>query len=477
MLFNSFAFLIFLPLFLIGYFATTGRARLLWMMAGSFFFYGWWNWRYLLLMVVVILVNYWGALLIDRSSDPRRRKAWLIAACVFNLGLLGYFKYFDFFIASVQEGLQSLGIHTSDHTLGILLPIGISFYIFHATAYVVDVYRRDFRAEPDPVRVMTFVSFFPQLVAGPIVRGTELLPQLRGDRHPSWAAIQSGLALILVGFFKKVVVADSCSPVVTNIFNNPDLVSSLNLLLGMYLYAIQIYCDFSGYTDIGIGVARLLGIELPQNFNKPYFSSSFSQFWTRWHMTLSRWLRDYLYIPLGGNRGGPLKTYRNLMITMLLGGLWHGANWTFVVWGFLHGMYLILQRLLSAPFAVLTRTLRIPPRLVHLFLVLLVFHLTCFAWIFFRSQTLGDATTFISRLASLNPAEWNPRSVRQIQDVARAVLLGSLLLGVELVTIWYPLEPIFRRNPWMRPVAGAVLIIMCLVLGNFVGQQFIYFQF
>ncbi|MGH7131592.1 MAG: MBOAT family O-acyltransferase [Phycisphaerales bacterium] len=475
MIFNSIAFLIFFPVFLAAYFSTRGRLRLWVMLAASLFFYGWWDWRYLFLLIASVFINYFAALRMEATQDASRRRLLITITCALNLTILGFFKYFDFFIASAHALGERLGVNLPIHTLGIVLPIGISFYTFHAMSYTIDVYRREFKADPDPVRVLTFVAFFPQLVAGPIVRGSELLPQLRRDQRPSWEAMQSGMQLVLLGFFKKVVVADSCAPAVNNIFAEPDLHSSINLLVGVYFYAMQIYCDFSGYSDIAIGIARIMGFELPKNFDKPYFSASFSEFWTRWHITLSRWLRDYLYIPLGGNRRGPLFTFRNLLITMFLGGLWHGANWTFVAWGLLHGLYLVLQRLLGPPFIRLTESLRIPKPVVRVFLVLLVFHLTCLAWVFFRSPDFATALTILKRIATAGT--WNPLSIRGLQETARAVGLAGVLITCELVALRYPITPLLRRHTWLRVIGAAFLIVAILVLGNFAGQSFIYFQF
>jgi len=473
--FNSLEFLIFLPAFMAAYFATRGRARIAVCLAGSYLFYGWWDWRFLALIILVTLVNFAVGTALGRTDDQRKRKRLLIVSCIVNLGVLGVFKYFNFFIESTESILGAVGLDTGSGHLNIILPVGISFYTFQAMSYSIDVYRRRIPVERDLMRFAAYVALFPQLVAGPIVRASDLLPQMAVDQRPTFDRIQAGFGLVLLGMFKKVVVADNCAPIVDSIFSQPDLFTSLNVLLGVYLYAVQIYCDFSGYTDIAIGIGRMLGFEFPENFNKPYFSASFSEFWTRWHISLSTWLRDYLYIPLGGNRKGAIFTYRNLMLTMLLGGLWHGAAWTFVFWGFLHGVYLMLQRWLAAPFEKLTEALRIPRSIVRVFLVLLVFHLTCFAWIFFRAQSFDQAMHILERIGSFDGCR--PLALKQLLDLARAVALAGSLIGCELVALRFSIVPMLKKSAVLSIITGCVLIWLVLLLGNFAGQSFIYFQF
>src|SRR5437588_3228501 len=387
MLFNSLAFLIFIPLFMLAYWPTRGRARLWVMLLGSLVFYAWWDWRFIFLLLFSALVDYsLGILLENERDDGLRRRLIVISVCV-NLGLLGFFKYFNFFV-------QSFSPRGTLDVMKIVLPVGISFYVFKTMSYTIDVYRRTQSAERDLLRFTTFVVFFPELVAGPIVRASRLLPQLKGDHPFSYQRMVDGLTLIASGYVRKVAIADSIAPLVDVRFAHPEAHNSWSLLMGVYLYAIQIYCDFSGYSSIAIGLARILGFDFGINFDRPYFSRSFREFWSRWHISLSSWLRDYLYLSLGGNRGGKWRTYRNLMITMLLGGLWHGASWTFVFWGALHGMYLVVERAFGArhpersegsparrSLAALGMTVR----------VLLVFNLTCFAWVFFRARSFSNA--------------------------------------------------------------------------------------
>jgi len=347
MVFNSLPFLVFIGIFFPLYFSLRGRFRLWLCLIASYIFYAWWDWRFLSLILTSTLIDYLIGLRLNRETDTTKRQWLLRLSMVMNLGFLGFFKYFNFFVESFQDILLSLGLEPDLHTLHIILPVGISFYTFQSMSYTIDVYRKEIPVERDFLRFATFIAFFPQLVAGPIVRAKELLPQFAADIKFEWNRFSFGLSQVLWGFFKKVAVADSLAPFVDQCFAAPESFSALHLSLGVFFYAFQIYCDFSGYSDIAIGLARIMGFDFPDNFRTPYFSRNFSEFWTRWHITLSSWLRDYLYIPLGGNRQGTFNTYRNLMLTMLLGGLWHGASWVFVFWGFLHGLYLVGQRLFS----------------------------------------------------------------------------------------------------------------------------------
>ena len=347
MVFNSVAFLVFIGCFFPIYFLLKGNARLLFTLIASYVFYGWWDYRFLILIALSTCIDFYLSVLINNQEDPKRRKAVLAMSIFVNLAFLGFFKYFNFFIDSANDLLGLTGYGSGLTPMHIILPVGISFYTFQSMSYTIDVYRRAIRPEPSLLKFATFIGFFPQLVAGPIVRAVDFLPQLQKDHKFNWSNFQVGLAQVLVGFGKKIVIADSLAPFVDGVFAFPGSYTSLVLIIGVVFYSFQIYCDFSGYSDIAIGIARMLGFTFPMNFNLPYFSRSFSEFWERWHISLSSWLRDYLYIPLGGNRGGKFNMYRNLMLTMLLGGLWHGANYTFIVWGLLHGFYLVVQRLIT----------------------------------------------------------------------------------------------------------------------------------
>src|SRR5215217_2306017 len=372
------------------------RAWRLFILAASYFFYGWVDWRWVLLLVASSLVNTFAAQVLARTPSQATRRRALVAAIVFDLGLLCTFKYLGFFVSQVDDFLDSIGLDSPLPLVQIVLPIGISFFTFQAISYVVDVYRGDTRAA-SLAEVAILQAFFPHIVAGPIVRANALLPQLRTPRDPRTVLAGPALFLIVGGIVKKTVIADELARrVVDPVYSDPGAHSGAELLLAFYGFAAQIYCDFSGYTDMAIGLALLLGYQLPQNFNRPYLALSLRDFWRRWHMTLSRWLRDYLYKPLGGNRRGRLLTYRNLMLTMLLGGLWHGAAWTFVIWGGIHGGALSAERWGREHLG----GFRLPAWAAWL----VTFHVVCVAWVFFRAPDLGTAFDLLGGLGLSGPS-------------------------------------------------------------------------
>jgi D-alanyl-lipoteichoic acid acyltransferase DltB (MBOAT superfamily) len=448
-------------------------------LVASYVFYGWIDWRWVLLLVGSTLVNTVAAQVIARSPSQATRKRALIAAIAFDLGLLCVFKYLSFFVSQVDDSLDSIGLGSTVPLLQIVLPIGISFFTFQAISYVVDVYRGETRAAPlGDVAILQ--AFFPHLIAGPIVRANELLPQLRTPRDPREVLAGPGLFLIVGGVIKKTVVADELARnVVDPVFNDPSSHSGLETLLAIYGFAAQIYCDFSGYTDMAIGLALLLGFQLPQNFNRPYLALSLQDFWRRWHMTLSRWLRDYLYIPLGGNRKGRAKTYRNLMLTMLLGGLWHGAAWTFVIWGALHGVYLCINHAWShfgpkpSPrFA----------RLADIAGVILTFSAVVIAWVFFRAPDMATALSVLSKMA-------DPGNVA----LGRVEMLYALFVAIYAALAWFAPNTqeimgydhknrivgenlrVQRMRPLFLYATAAVLAFG--ILGIQQHSEFIYFRF
>jgi alginate O-acetyltransferase complex protein AlgI len=433
-------------------------------LAASYFFYGWIDWRWVLLLIASSVVNTVAAQVIARSPSDTARKRALTAAVVFDLGLLAVFKYLSFFVSETDSALDSIGLGSSIPLVQIVLPIGISFFTFQAISYVVDVYRGETRAA-SLVDVAILQAFFPHLVAGPIVRANELLPQLRTPRDPRTVLAGPAIFMIAGGLLKKTVIADELARrVVDPVYNDPAAHSGAEITLAFYAFAAQIYCDFSGYTDMAIGLALLLGYQLPQNFNRPYLALSLQDFWRRWHMTLSRWLRDYLYIPLGGNRKGRLKTYRNVMITMLLGGLWHGASWTFMLWGGIHGAGLSAERWLRERHG----GVRIPAWVAWL----VTFNVVCVAWVFFRAPDLATAFDVLGGLGLSGPSP--------------LVTLPMVLLVVASVAIQV-LPPGWWRQAeaWLvaRPVAVQGLAVGALIVASdaAVGQQgvapFIYFQF
>src|SRR5438132_6071818 len=349
MLFPTTDFAIFFCLVFLGHWWLNHSPRVCkpFMIAASYVFYGWWNWRYVFLLAAVPLITQVSAIAVDRQHRPDRRTVALALGIAATIAPLLYFKYYGFFTVNVTNAATTFGLHVAPPLIQVVLPVGVSFYTFMAIAYVVDIYRGDFEIA-SWVDLFLYLSFFPHLVAGPIVRPNELIPQLVVRRDPRHIDVAGAMWLILGGLFKKVVIANYLAgAIVDPVFGDPARHSSPEAIIGIVAYAVQIYCDFSGYTDIAIGVAKLLGFRFPQNFDRPYSARSVQEFWRRWHMTLSRWLRDYLYIPLGGNRKGRLLTYRNLLLTMLLGGLWHGAAWTFVAWGGVHGAGLAIERALG----------------------------------------------------------------------------------------------------------------------------------
>jgi D-alanyl-lipoteichoic acid acyltransferase DltB (MBOAT superfamily) len=437
----------------------------------SYVFYSWWDWRFVFLLAGCTLWNQVLAVRIWRTRAPSQRKALLALALAGNLAVLGYFKYYDFFVSSSDNLLSVVGLEMPLELRSIVLPVGISFYTFMAISYVVDAYRGDF--EPTTLeKFAVYLSFFPHLVAGPIVRPAELIPQFDKPRNPRRVDTSRAFYLIASGLFKKVVIANYlASSIVDEVFAAPGQHSSLEILIAVYAYAVQIYADFSGYTDIAIGIALLLGFTFPQNFDSPYAAVSVQDFWRRWHMTLSRWLRDYVYIPLGGNRGRrPILTYRNLLLTMLIGGLWHGAAWTFVVWGGLHGAALVGERLWRERRGPSTRTettwMRWRARI-------LTFHFVCLAWIFFRADSFGAAWDMLEGLAS----GWGEASPLVTSGVLLAIAVG---IGSQYLPARIPRLVMARFS--RLPVLGqATVLAFSLMLTSALGPEgvapFIYFQF
>jgi alginate O-acetyltransferase complex protein AlgI len=480
MLFNSLVFFAFIPIFMVLYFNTKGMARLWVCLIGSYFYYGWFDWRFMGLVALTTTMDYLIGISILRYPSEQFQRRMIVFSVLINLTFLGFFKYFNFFIHSVNSGLTALGMNPNLEVLNIILPVGISFYTFQSMSYTIDIYRKEIQPERNFIRFAAFVAFWPQLLAGPIVRAKDFMPQFLEDKDWDWDRFWSGLGRIIWGFFKKMVVADSLAPFADQCFNNPETFSPIHLTLGVIFYAFQIYCDFSGYTDIAIGFARILGFTFLENFRMPYFSKGFSEFWTRWHISLSSWLRDYLYISMGGNRGGKLKMYRNLMLTMLIGGLWHGANWAFVFWGFLHGAYQVIQRIIGKPFGNLMRFLRFPQWLMDGVNMFIVFFLTCFAWIYFRAGSLGDrsfavANQIIGTIATGD--DWSAGSIQNKFVAAKGILVIGMLLLVEATNYKFSYIGNSMTNWKLRAVLYALVLFLIAALGTFSSNAFIYFQF
>ena len=475
MLFNSLDFLIFLPIVLAVYYVLSTRAQNSWLLIASYVFYGWWDWRFLGLIMLSTVVDYFVGQRIHSSNDAGARKRLLTISIVTNLGILGLFKYFGFFVQSFVGVLEAMGLQAHVTTLQIILPVGISFYTFQTMSYSFDIYRRRIEPTRNFLNFALFVAYFPQLVAGPIERAHHLLPKLEAARRIRWLDIAVGFELLLIGFFKKVAVADTLGPIVDSRFADPSLSSGGDLLITTYLFAFQIYGDFSGYTDIARGVSRFFGVDLMRNFNQPYLSQSITEFWRRWHISLSTWLRDYLYIPLGGNRKGPRRTYVNLLTTMLLGGLWHGANWTFVIWGGLHGFYLAAHKAMLGGQRVAASEI---PRfgLKYLLRVVVTFHLVCLAWVFFRAGDLATAVEILTRILTW---EGRPADMDGVGIGERITLLVGLMVLLDWLQAKRGDHALMVRWHWApRAVGYAALILTTLTLGNLIDEvPFIYFQF
>lgn len=478
MLYNSLTFLVFFVIVLACHWALPWhRARLGWLLACSWIFYAAWYPAYLLLMLAQTFLAYGAAIGIEhyRTSHPRRSRGILVSTIVANLLNLAFFKYLDF-------GLSTFGIVWSWFTgaewipphLGIFLPLGISFHTFQLIGYVVDVSRGETAAIRNPWKMSLFVTFFPQLIAGPIVRPHEFLPQLETRREFSTPQFLHGLDLIAVGVVKKVLVADQLAPFVDQAFADPATAGGWGTLLAVYAYAIQIYCDFSGYTDIGRGCAFMLGYTLPSNFDAPYLACNVSDFWRRWHITLSLWLRDYLYIPLGGSRGGEWNTYRNLILTMTLGGLWHGASLTFIVWGLLHGVLLAVNRWVHNLAGVHVNEPLFAGRVYRILATVATFHAVCLGWIFFRASDFATAFSVLAQIGQcVMPMLPRGGSPLGPTFLALAALLTAHLVGQRLAQ-----RKFLTSNGWqlLRPLAYSVTVI-AIVLASKSSGAFIYFQF
>ena len=479
MTFNSIAFAVFLPVVFAAYWALARfgyRVQNILLMLASYVFYGWWDYRFLSLVVLSAAVDYTVGRFLQAEDRPRIRKRLLGVSVAFNLGLLGTFKYFNFFIESLGASLEMAGLPAPSWGLRLVLPIGISFYTFQTLSYVIDVYRRKIAATDDWVSFFAFVGFFPQLVAGPIERAAALLPQFQRVRDFDLTRAKDGLRQMLWGLFKKVVIADTLAESVDIVFAQSATASSFNLLAGVFFFAIQIYCDFSGYSDIAIGTARLFGFSLMRNFAFPYFSRDIAEFWRRWHISLSSWFRDYLYIPLGGSGSTWQRRVRNLVITFGVSGLWHGASWTFVVWGLLNALYYV-------PLVLLDRhrqhvgTIapgRLLPGVGDLARITSTFVLTMVAWVFFRADSLGHAFSYLAGIATSVGGE----KVIADLDVAYGVVLSGAFLSAEWVQRGEEHALAVHTLPvsWRWSIYSFVSVLIAL-LGAFESSEFIYFQF
>ena len=478
MLFNSLDFTIFLPIVFILYWFVFNKSlkwQNLLIVVASYVFYGWWDWRFLSLIAFSTLVDYFVGLGLLNQKNPKKRKLLLFISLFVNLGLLGFFKYYNFFLDNFVEAFKFFGHSINPQGLDVILPVGISFYTFQTLSYSIDVYRGKLKPTKNFIDFAAFVSFFPQLVAGPIERATHLLPQFYKRRVFEYDKAVDGLRQILWGLFKKMVIADNAARYANEIFNHSENYSGSTLLLGALFFTFQIYGDFSGYSDIAIGTSRLFGFDLMQNFNFPYFSRDIAEFWRRWHISLSTWFRDYLYIPLGGSRGGTWKKIRNTFIIFIVSGFWHGANWTFIVWGALNAIY-FLPLLLTKKNRVHTDTVaegRLIPNFKEFIQLNITFWLTVLAWVFFRARNVGHAIDYLSTIFS--------KSLFTIPEVLP--LKSILLIAFFIIVEWfgrhdqYAIESLGIK--WKRPYRWAMYYIIIFAIFFFMGkqQEFIYFQF
>lgn len=479
MFFNSVTFAIFLPVVFILYWFVFNRNlkfQNLLIAVASYFFYGWWDWRFLSLILFSTLVDFFIGVALKSEERLWRRKILLWTSILVNLGFLGVFKYYNFFLDSLYDVIPGLKATLGFNTLEIILPVGISFYTFQTLSYTIDVYKRRLEPTSDFISFAAFVSFFPQLVAGPIERATNLLPQFYNSRKFNYAEAVDGMRQILWGLFKKIVIADNCAIIANMIFNNSSEYSGSSLLLGAVFFAFQIYGDFSGYSDIAIGTSRLFGFNLMRNFAFPYFSRDIAEFWRRWHISLSTWFRDYLYIPLGGSRGGTSMKIRNTFIIFIVSGFWHGANWTFIVWGALNAFYflpLLLTKKNRQNLEIVAYNSKFPS-FKEFLNILATFGLTTLAWVFFRAENLGHALQYLEDILSF--------SIFQKPEVLPKEIL--LLLLIFITIEWfgrkgeYGIEQI--SNVFSRPlrwVTYTLIVTLIFLFNSSSNVEFIYFQF
>jgi len=477
MYFNSLEFFIFLPIVFVLYWFVTNKKlnyQNALIVLASYVFYGWWDWRFLSLIVFSSLVDFSIGLLLKKEENLFKKKFYLWASILVNVGFLAFFKYCNFFIESFVDSFSFFGKDLQVNTLNIVLPVGISFYTFQTLSYTIDVYNKKLQPTNNIISFLAFVSFFPQLVAGPIERATNLLPQFYKKRTFSYANAVNGLRQAIWGLFKKIVIADNCAKYANIIFNNSDDYSGSTLLLGAFLFSFQIYGDFSGYSDIAIGISRLFGFDLKRNFAFPYFSRDIAEFWRRWHISLSTWFRDYIYIPLGGSRGGTWMKIKNTFIIFLVSGFWHGANWTFVIWGFLNALY-FLPIMLTNKNRINTNIVaegKHLPNIKEFLQMFFTFFITIIAWVFFRANSVGHAFSFLNGILS--------KTLFSIPEVFPLTIL--ILVVVFVFVEWfgrYGEYAIDKIDHIYKPLRWGMYFLLIVLMFRFAGEEqaFIYFQF
>jgi alginate O-acetyltransferase complex protein AlgI len=477
MIFNSIDFALFLPIVFILYWFVFNRnlkAQNILIVVASYVFYGWWDWRFLFLILFSTVVDFTVGVLLEKENNAKKRKGLLWVSVLVNLGFLGFFKYYNFFLDNFVASFSFFGMDIQANSLNIILPVGISFYTFQTLSYSIDVYRRKMQATKDFIAFSAFVSFFPQLVAGPIERATRLLPQFKQERKFDYNEAVIGSKQILWGLFKKMVIADNCAYYANMIFDSPEGLSGSTLLLGALFFTFQIYGDFSGYSDIAIGTSRLFGFKLMRNFAYPYFSRNIGEFWRRWHISLSTWFRDYLYIPLGGSRGSKYSRIRNILIVFVVSGFWHGANWTYIFWGFLNAIYFIPSMLANKnrQYLDIVAEHTYLPSIREFFKIAITFMLTVFAWIFFRAESMTQAFLFVKGIFNA--------SLFQIPSIRPTDLL--LLISIFTILEWigrkyeFPLQFNLIKNKALR-WSFYILLILIIIIFSGKQEEFIYFQF
>jgi D-alanyl-lipoteichoic acid acyltransferase DltB (MBOAT superfamily) len=482
MFFNSVDFAVFLPIvFFLYWFITNKNIKFqnILIVVSSYVFYGWWDWRFLFLIIFSTFTDYLVGVFLSKTENRKKRKILLLASIIVNISLLGFFKYYNFFVDNFIVAFSFLGMKPNIWHLHIILPVGISFYTFQTMSYSIDVYKGKLVATKDFIAFAAFVSFFPQLVAGPIERATNLLPQFYAKRQFSYDNAVDGCKQMIWGFFKKMVVADNCAIYVNEVFANYDYYPSCTLFLAAIFFTFQIYCDFSGYSDIAIGISKLFGFKLMRNFAYPYFSRDMAEFWRRWHISLTTWFRDYIYFPLGGSRSGILITIRNTFIVFLVSSFWHGANWTFIIWGFLNALYfmpLLLWKKNRINVEIVAKETALP-NIKDFISMCITFFLTVFAFIFFRSESVSKAFVYILRMFSNSNF-----TMPKIENVGK-IVIGSIVLSIPILIIveWINRkeEYGFKKQSKHKVLRWLIYIIITLMILELAGQQqdFIYFQF
>ena len=482
MIFTSLSFAIFLPIVFILYWFITNKSigsQNILLLVSSYFFYACWDWRFLFLLIFSTLLDYYTGIKMSNAKKQHIRRKWFWLSISVNIGFLGVFKYYNFFAATFEDAVSQFGFHVNPWTLKVILPVGISFYTFHGLSYVIDIYKNRIKPERNFIDYSVFVSFFPLLIAGPIERATHLLPQIQKERVFDYSKAIDGLRQILWGLFKKIVIADNCARFADFAFNNSTQYAGSTLVLGALFFTFQIYCDFSGYSDIAIGTARLFGIDLLRNFAFPYFSRDVAEFWRRWHISLSTWFRDYLYIPLGGSKGGALIKVRNTFIIFLVSGFWHGANWTFIIWGFLHALYIMPSIIFNTNRNNLDIVAqgKYLPTFKELLSIGITFILTVFAWIVFRSKNLNHAIQYISSIFTKSLFHVPSKLVFNIPTL--------FFLFLFLIIEWkgrehqYAIQTLALKWPLLGRWSffGSLILIILYYSFSESVQQFIYFQF